>query len=166
LQSSNAYFNFAKLGVTSNTYYQDYYGEMRDVLNKGLPSDRFLVEWWITSDDVVQRVNGTFQQPRLEKISHVDTVNTTKKRDDVRRITSFDLNLTSNKLLVEIPSDINTLKSENLKTAQEWRKATRDIFENYFSKGFTAYNVLSEVRDGERRTFYLLRRDAHENSAY
>lgn len=164
LQSSNAYFNFAKLGVISNTYYRDYYGEMRDSLNVGLASDRFLVEWWITTNDVVQRVNGTFQQPRLNKISQADIVNKTEKVQNFRRTVSFDLDLDSKKLLIEIPSDINAMKSKAIELAQEWRETTRKIFENYFSRGYTAYNVLSEVNDEERRTYYLLRKDLHENT--
>jgi predicted GNAT superfamily acetyltransferase len=164
LQSPNAYFNFAKLGVISNIYYEDYYGEMRDSLNKGLSSDRLLVEWQITTNDVIQRVEGTFQQPRLDKISQADTVNKTEKVQKFRKTVSFDIDLDSKKLLIEIPSDINTMKSKALNLAQEWRETTRKIFQHYFSKGYTAYNVLSEVKGKERRTYYLLRKDSHENS--
>lgn len=164
LQSSNAYFNFAKLGVISNTYYRDYYGEMRDFLNVGLASDRFLVEWWITTDDVIQRVNGTFQQPTLDKmLSQAKIVNKTEKRKGYRKNVSVNLNLDSKKLLVEIPSDINAMKDKHMTLAQKWREETRIIFETYFPKGYTAYNALSETTKGERRSYYLLRRDNHEN---
>jgi predicted GNAT superfamily acetyltransferase len=165
LQSSNAYFNFAKLGVISNTYYKDYYGEMRDSLNVGLPSDRFLVEWWITSDDVTKRVDSTFKQPTLDEILlQAKIVNKTEKVQDLRKNISLDLHSDSDTLLVEIPSDINTLKDKNMNLAQEWREKTRSVFETYFSRGYTAHNVLSETTEGERRTYYLLRRDIHENS--
>ncbi|KYK35387.1 MAG: hypothetical protein HXS48_06920 [Theionarchaea archaeon] len=164
LQSSNAYFNFAKLGVISNTYYKDYYGEMRDFLNVGLASDRFLVEWWITTDDVIQRVNGTFQQPTMDKIlSQAKIVNKTEKKQEFRKNVSVNLNLDSKKLLIEIPSDINAMKDKHMTLAQKWREETRIIFETYFPKGYTAYNVLSEITEGERRSYYLLRRDNHEN---
>ena len=164
LQSSNAYFNFAKLGVISNTYHRDYYGEMRDFLNVGLASDRFLVEWWITTDDVIQRVNGTFQQPTMDKIlSQAKIVNKTEKKQEFRKNVSVNLNLDSKKLLIEIPSDINAMKDKHMTLAQKWREETRIIFETYFPKGYTAYNVLSEITEGERRSYYLLRRDNHEN---
>lgn len=164
LQSANAYFNFAKLGVICNTYYENYYGEMRDSLNKGLVSDRFLVEWWITSSEVVQRVNNTFKQPLLNRFSSTEFVTKTEKVENMRRITSFDLCLKSKNLLVEIPSNINMMKAKNLPLSQEWRGKTRHIFETYFSQGYTACNVLSEVKDNERRTYYLLRKDSHEHS--
>ncbi len=165
LQSSNAYFNFAKLGVISNTYYKDYYGEMRDSLNVGLSSDRFLVEWWITSDDVTKRVDSTFKQPTLDEIlPQAKIVNKTEKVQNLRENVTLDLHSDSDTLLIEIPSDINTMKDKNMTLAQEWRKKTRSIFETYFSRGYTAHNVLSRITEGERRTYYLLRRDIHENS--
>ena len=164
LQSSNAYFNFAKLGVISNTYYKDYYGEMSDLINVGLASDRFLVEWWIKSDDVVNRVEGTFEQPALEKmLSQVDVANETEKMQKFRKNVSYDLHLHSKSVLVEISANLNAMKDETTGLAQEWRKITREIFETYFSRGYTTCNVLSEIVKGERRTFYLLRRDTHEN---
>ncbi|MBU7047102.1 MAG: hypothetical protein HXS54_11770 [Theionarchaea archaeon] len=165
LQSSNAYFNFAKLGVISNTYYRDYYGEMRDLINVGLVSDRFLVEWRIKTDDVVKRVTGTFQQPTLDKIlSEAGIVNKTEKVHEYRKNASCNLHLDDQNLLVEIPSDINAMKDTDIELAQQWREETRNIFETYFSREYTACNVLSEVAEGERRTYYLLRRDMHENS--
>ena len=165
LQSSNAYFNFAKLGVVSNTYYRDYYGEMRDLINVGLASDRFLVEWRIKTDDVFKRVTGTFQQPTLNKIlSRAGIVNKTEKIHELRKNVSCNLYLDDQDLLVEVPSDINAMKDTDIALAQQWREETRNIFETYFSRGYTACNVLSEVAEGERRTYYLLRRDMHENS--
>jgi predicted GNAT superfamily acetyltransferase len=43
LESRNARFNFHKLGAICNRYFRHLYGEMRDDLNAGLPSDRFEV---------------------------------------------------------------------------------------------------------------------------
>jgi len=130
----------------------------------GLASDRFLVEWWITTDDVIQRVNGTFQQPTMDKIlSQAKIVNKTEKKQEFRKNVSVNLNLDSKKLLIEIPSDINAMKDKHMTLAQKWREETRIIFETYFPKGYTAYNVLSEITEGERRSYYLLRRDNHEN---
>jgi chorismate synthase len=161
LQSSNAYFNFAKLGVVSNVYHRDYYGEMRDGLNIGLSSDRLLVEWRITSENVLQRVKKNFKQPKLDEID-ASIVNKTEK-DVFRTPGDIDLELTHGTLLVEIPSDINVIKTKNIECARTWRKETRGIFETYFAKGYTACNVISEFKEGERRTFYVLRKDYHEN---
>ena len=56
LETRNASLNFHKLGAVCNTYIPNLYGEMRDGLNAGLPSDRFQVDWWIASERVAQRL--------------------------------------------------------------------------------------------------------------
>ena len=45
LEARNAWLNFHKLGAVCNTYLRNVYGDMRDGLNAGLPSDRLQVEW-------------------------------------------------------------------------------------------------------------------------
>ncbi len=58
LETRNATLNFHKLGAVCNTYFPNLYGDMRDGLNAGLPSDRFQVDWWIASERVAQRLAG------------------------------------------------------------------------------------------------------------
>ncbi len=57
LQSRNANLNIAKLGAVCNTYRPNYYGELRDGLNVGLPTDRFQVDWWVNSTRVERRLS-------------------------------------------------------------------------------------------------------------
>src|SRR5512133_3890438 len=57
LLSRNAYLNIAKLGAVCVTYCRSEYGDMRDGLNVGLPSDRFQVDWWINTRRVEQRLS-------------------------------------------------------------------------------------------------------------
>ena len=64
LESLNAALNIGKLGVVCRTYFRDLYGEMEDGLNVGLSTDRFQVEWWITSQRVALRL-GSGQAHRL-----------------------------------------------------------------------------------------------------
>ena len=55
LEAPNARLNLRTLGGVAHVYKQNIYGENFGALGKGLPSDRFLVEWWIKSDRVQQR---------------------------------------------------------------------------------------------------------------
>lgn len=57
LLSRNAYLNIVKLGAVCNTYRNEVYGEMRDGLNVGLPSDRFEVDWWVNTKRVNRRLS-------------------------------------------------------------------------------------------------------------
>ena len=63
LETRNATLNFHKLGAICNTYLPNLYGEMRDGLNAGLPSDRFQVDWWIASERVAQRLQPPSNSP-------------------------------------------------------------------------------------------------------
>ncbi len=49
LETRNAHFNFNRLGAVARTYLVNHYGILEDGLNKGLETDRFAVEQWLTS---------------------------------------------------------------------------------------------------------------------
>ncbi len=51
LEARNAHLNIHKLGCIVRTYIPNAYGDMRDSLNAGLPSDRFETEWWLNEED-------------------------------------------------------------------------------------------------------------------
>ena len=65
LLSRNAHLNIARLGAVCSTYRRSEYGDMRDGLNAGLPSDRFQVDWWINTKRVERRL-GKHPRPTLE----------------------------------------------------------------------------------------------------
>lgn len=45
LRTANASFNLAGLGATGVSYHADFYGQMNDAFNRGIPTDRVLVHW-------------------------------------------------------------------------------------------------------------------------
>ena len=63
LLSRNAHLNIARLGAVCSTYLREEYGEMRDGMNAGLPSDRFQVDWWIRSERVNRRLSKRQRLP-------------------------------------------------------------------------------------------------------
>ena len=67
LGSRNANLNLHKLGAVCRTYLPDLYGQIRDSLNKGLPTDRFQVDWWVKSEWVGSRVDSTPSLPTLSE---------------------------------------------------------------------------------------------------
>ena len=76
LEARNATLNIRKLGCICRTYAREVYGEMRDNLNAGVPTDRFEVEWWL--DD--QRPSFPQNSPRAEIEVPVD-FQALKRRD-------------------------------------------------------------------------------------
>ena len=155
LQGRNARLNLRKLGVVCRTYLRDLYGEMRDELNQGLPTDRFKVDWWIASQRVAQRLAGHFSEPSWPA-SVCPILNPASLETDglLRPAATFDLADTSFGL-VEVPANLPQLKVHAPDLALQWRLHTRAIFEAAFANGYTVIDLLRR----EGRNYYLLQKD-------
>jgi predicted GNAT superfamily acetyltransferase len=155
LLSRNAHLNIARLGAVCNSYLHSEYGEMRDSLNAGLPSDRFQVDWWLNTVRVERRLSRR-SRPTLTPdhylAAEVTLLEACPDREPVARPPEEVPSLAGTLLLVEIPSDILALKAFDLSLARDWRFYTREVFENAFAAG---YLVTDFVHD-DRRSFYVL----------
>jgi predicted GNAT superfamily acetyltransferase len=58
LEIKNAYFNIARLGVIVRRYIPNCYGITESPLHSGMPTDRFVPEWWLDSERVKRIVDG------------------------------------------------------------------------------------------------------------
>jgi len=158
LESRNARLNFHKLGVTCNTYLRDLYGDMRDGLNVGLPSDRFQVDWHIASDHVAARLRPDWTGPALSALlaKGVPIVNRPLPGPPPRPSPTTHPLLPpgEDRLLIQIPARFQAIKSADMALALAWREHTRTLFEAAFSAGYTAVDLLFE---GEE-SYYLLQR--------
>jgi predicted GNAT superfamily acetyltransferase len=161
LESRNARLNLGKLGVVCNTYHVNWYGEMQDQLNVGMPTDRFQVDWWLRDQRVEQRVRQKTDPPALLDmlVSGADRVNRTQLVGSVRLPSSANQDSTSESVLIEIPADFQAVKQQDLQAARKWRLHTRELFQSYFRAGYTATESVSEIAREERRSFYLLQRN-------
>ena len=157
-QGLNAKFNFTKLGVICRKFYRNYYGILRDEINRGLVSDRFKVEWWIKSRRVVKRIEGSLPSPTMNDIKDMvkPIVKTERIAPGIRRVKEVDLTAESDLLLVEIPADVNKIRDYSIDLANDWRLKLRPVFETYFSRGYIAVDFISSIVQGERRNYYIL----------
>ena len=62
LEHGNARLNLNRLGGVSDRYVVDLYGELRDELNAGLPTDRIEIVWELASPRVRTRAEGRSTQ--------------------------------------------------------------------------------------------------------
>ncbi len=154
LESRNAHFNFRKLGVTCRTYLRNLYGDMRDSLNAGLPTDRCQVDWHITGDHVAARLAGAGLPPTLMALqaAGVPLVNSFPA-GPLPHPAETILPFVGEMLLVQIPLNFQSIKAGDLPLAQAWREHTRLILETAFNQGYTAIDFLVENGQG----YYLLR---------
>ena len=81
LEARNANLNITKLGCICRMYIPNCYGEMRDGLNAGLPSDRFEVEWWLDKNNEELRIENGELNGEVRKIEIPADFQAIKKTD-------------------------------------------------------------------------------------
>jgi len=160
LLSRNAYLNIAKLGTVCNTYRRSEYGDMRDGLNAGLPSDRFQVDWWLNTSRVERRLGnrarGTLTLDQYTK-AHLQPLYTLQTATDgLLRPPEHFSPFSGSLLLAEIPSDFMALKESDFALARDWRFFTREVFETAFEAGYIATDFIFDKKDGKPRSLYVL----------
>jgi predicted GNAT superfamily acetyltransferase len=160
LLSRNAYLNIAKLGAVCDTYRCSEYGDMRDGLNAGLPSDRFQVDWWIQTQRVKSRL-GKRPRPTL-KLTHATRSGLHPfypLRADARGLfhppEHFPL-FEDRLLMAEIPTNFPALKATDFALARDWRFFTRELFETAFEKKYIVTDFIFDSSQGTPRGFYIL----------
>jgi len=147
LQRGNANFNLNRLGAISNIYHVNFYGEMRDGINAGLPSDRLEVHWYLRQ----KRVANLAQSTMLPPISNIEAP-ILLKSTEYRAPVVEKPNWNDKAYFVEIPSDLRNLKQTNPHLALEWRLALRHALVVAFERGYTASDFVE--RDGKH--YYIL----------
>ena len=156
LLSRNAYLNIAKLGAVCHTYRRSEYGDMRDGLNAGLPSDRFLVDWWINTRRVDRRLSKRARRPlKLDDFSKAELqplYTLELGADRLPRPPEHFAPLNGNLTLAEIPPDFVTLKDTDFALARDWRFFSREVFETAFAEGY----IVTDFIYDEARSFYVL----------
>lgn len=163
LESRNAYLNIAKLRTVCRTYLREVYGQMADALNAGLPSDRFQVEWWITSRRVKQELDEAAPRKTLTLESFTsagaEILNPTTATASGLPCPSEREPLPAGRIaLAEIPADFQAIKTRDMGLARAWRDHTRTLFESLFQADYLAIDFVHERLGERRRSFYVLSR--------
>lgn len=159
LEARNARLNIARLGAVCRTYLRDVYGPMPDALNAGLPSDRFQVDWWVTSSRVKERLSGRRAALNLDSFTSAgcEILNpTTLAPDGLPRHPNRFANFAGMIALVEIPADFQAVKTRDLALALAWRQHTRDLFEAAFQSGYLVTDFFREPMGDRLRAFYAI----------
>ena len=152
LQSRNAKLNIVGLGVVASHYIVNLYGESESPLHGGIPTDRFEVQWWITSPRVVAVKKG--QRPERFGWEELPRANQTSEADGGFRRCDDELrlDLEDEEILVEGPADATSMMAGAHDLAIDWRVKTRLLFEGYFQRRY----AVVDFHESEGRYFYRL----------
>lgn len=133
LETRNAYLNLTKLKGVCFVYMENAYGEMTDGLNKGLPSDRFEIHWYINSNHIEETKN--YGTPII--------INTIRTQHNLLEFGSLNVTDFSSPVYgLDVPLDFQQLKSEDQSLALDWRLKTRDVFQQLFAAGYAAVQLI------------------------
>lgn len=106
LEAVNAGLNVGRLGGIVRQYLVNHYGDMTDELNRGLPSDRLLLEWHLGSPRVAALLDGTAPPP------------------------------VSPSLQCAVPLGFQQIKGTDREAALAWRLRVRDELTRAFGQGY------------------------------
>jgi len=143
LLARNANMNLHTLGAEVRTYLQDFYTGIPALsVGRGIPVDRFLMEWHINKKKVDKRRRRGFDKIKEEAFPLV--------LDGAWRHECFlqknpRLGLEGGHLLAEIPRNIPDT-SKTTEEIMEWQKAVRRVMKHYFAKGYRAVDFIYKER--------------------
>jgi len=141
LRAANARLNFERLGAHSNEYIENLYGEdFAAGLYGGMPSDRLVVTWPLTSERVRRRLLTGYQPLAPDALDSVPDYGTGSPPS----------------LRVAIPSDIDALLAEDPQDALTWRQRVRFALEDAFASGY-AISGFARHRTGNNGYLLLQR---------
>lgn len=153
LLARNAFLNFTKLRAYAIDYTDDYYGELEDVFNNSLPSDRFTVQWNLEDDDYLrwdQKIEECLESavelsawyicnqglPKLEKFAAKPLI--------------------ADAYFVYIPHHFQKIKLESPLLAEDWRFKTRELIHMLMKENYTAV-YLQPVNEHVARYIFVKR---------
>ena len=167
LESRNARLNIARLGAVCSTYLRDYYGELRDDLNRGLATDRFQVDWWVASRRIETRL--TRQRPPLQLHHYLEVgapiINPAVWNERELPVCHDPIAAPPpDRFLVEFPADFQAIRRADSALALAWRLQLRSICEAAFASGYTVIDFVHEPGQRPRSCYVLQRLDSSESA--
>jgi predicted GNAT superfamily acetyltransferase len=147
----NAWFNLAKLGALPTRYLVDFYGRIGDALNASDESDRLYLAWRLGTPSVVAACDGTSAALPVGTMLDADVPRLLSVgADEAPQLVGTRVPPGHELGLVQVPVDIEAIRSENQELAARWRRAMREVLTGALDSGDRIAGV---GRDG----WYVLR---------
>jgi predicted GNAT superfamily acetyltransferase len=158
LRSLNAHLNFCKLGVISESYRVDFYGPQTSSHLHTNGTDRLWVTWRMADSRVQERLNGKDKISEvLDALRHVEPL--VRFNGDAKPVEdNLAVSLSRQRIVIEIPRDMDRIEHEDKDLARQWRLATRRAFTEALRAGFIVKEFCRSVRGQQGPGAYLLER--------
>ena len=166
LQTENANLYIKKIGAICNTYEAQAYN--LDGKDKGVPNDRFFVDLYLNAepktvkDNFVEKILFNKELNSNQNLCNIVNETLFNEKTNFRYNQEIDFNLDTDKIYLEIPFNHQEMKNYELLMceknsisryetgiATQWILDTREIFLNYFNKGYYVADFITNF-DKER----------------
>jgi len=152
LQSLNAHFNFNKLGVVSDRYLVNFYGEQAASFLHRTGTDRLWVKWLLNDVQVVERLNDSASAFEIDSTLPLIEFSD----DESPQRNSLAASLSNDHAYIQIPGDITGLQVRSNQAALAWREATRWAFREALNAGYRVTDFQrTKVRNRYMGTYLL-----------
>ena len=152
LQAANAHLNLRRLGAIVEHYEVNVYGELVNPLHGGLPTDRFVAQWWLDSPTVRNLMDD--ERPPVASSDPVPLVNAVREQEGWDSC-DWDARIDASRLRlgVVIPSRFGEMMATVPDVAMRWRLTTRRLFQALFAN---RYRIVDFARDSRGGGVYVL----------
>lgn len=148
LVARNAFLNLVRLGAHPTEYVENFYGKTGSPLHDRIGTDRFIVEWDLSSEGATPT---EITPVNAEGNEHPYVVNPARGTEPPRLLDLPD----DAEVRVEIPPDIAMLMERDVDAARAWRETTRRAFTHYLHRGYHVAGFSTDTKGG--RSYYVLR---------
>jgi len=156
LRSRNAHLNFSRLGVMSDSYRINFYGEQTSSPLHTNGTDRLWVTWHLSDPTVEERLKGKDFRPEvLDALAHVEPL-VRFNGDGNPAEGDLASALSRQRVAIEIPGDMDRIERDQKDLAQRWRAATRRAFTESIAAGFIVKEFCRSIRGKQGPGAYLL----------
>lgn len=148
LVARNAHLNFNRLGVRLAEYVENFYGITDSVLHGGLPTDRLVVAWPTSDDEIETRVASA------ERVRGSDDCRNGPIVTPEWIASASGASILPHCLRVEMPAEAETLIATAPADARRWRAAVRQSLQWCIAAGYSICAV--DIDETSGSAFYLM----------
>ncbi len=162
LSSRLAHLYLRRLGAEVTGYLLHHFGRLATSRDEGLETDRVSVTWTLAAPRVEDRLAGRRPargEDEARWTAATAIVETEPGDSGIRRPTAV-AEPSSPTAHLEVPFDLDLVRTHEPGSLRTWRHAVRDAFRLSLDLGYRVDDFLVVTAEHERRGFYLLTRGA------
>ncbi len=158
LQRASASLSVRRLGARPDGYLVDHFGQFGEE-GRREESDRLHVRWTLADPEVVRRLAGELPEASADRERYDRSsalLETEVGENGLRRPTAVN-EPDGRAGHLEVPFDLEAIRTHEPGTVRRWRHAVRDAFRLALDAGYVVDGFASVTVEHERRCFYFLR---------